>query len=77
MLEIKNLELEKRSFWFVTRNYNGKDYFLKSFKENINGAYWISDYNLAAGFLNQIHALKIKDDHFSDRDEITIVEHKI
>lgn len=77
MLEVNDLKLEKRSFWFITRKHKGKDYFLKNFKESINGAYWTSDYTLATGYLDQMHAFGMKEDHFRDNTEVKVVEYKL
>ncbi len=70
-------ELETRSFWFITKQYKGIDYFLKKYKENVNGAYWTNNFHLAAGYLNEKHATQIKDAFFDDQEEVTIVEYKI
>jgi len=76
-LILTDLELDKRSFWFLTRKYKGKDYFLKQYKEEINGAYWINNFESAAGYLNEQQANKIKKNFFDDQEEVTIVEYKI
>jgi len=59
--------LTERPFWFITRDHAGKTYFLKKYNPDINGAYWTTDFDSAAGYLNEEYAVKIREKYFRDK----------
>lgn len=76
-IRIDDLELEKRSFWFLTMEHNGKNYYMKKHNKDANCTQWTKDINFATGFLNALHATKIKQDHFKHRDTVFVIEKEI
>ena len=59
--------LSERPFWFITIIHEGKQYFLKKYNPNVNGAYWTTDFDSAAGYLNEEYAVKVRDKYFKNR----------
>jgi hypothetical protein len=76
-IRIDDLELEPRSIWFLTMKRNDTDYYMKKHNHKSNSTQWTKNINTATGYLNALHATKIKQEHFKNRDSIFVVERTI